>query len=75
MHKTMKVYCFNCNTQHCVIQKCAIPFFQVFNKCFVANQLWLETMKDFAIHVLGYSIEHHVFIHFGLRYHNGIAHD
>jgi hypothetical protein len=58
----------------CNPQMCDTPFW-VSKKCFGANQLWLETMKGIAILILGYSIEHHVLIHFGLHYQKGITHD
>jgi hypothetical protein len=53
---------------------CNTPF-QVFEKYFGANQLWLDIMKDIVIPILGYSVKHHVLIHFGLRYQKGITHD
>jgi hypothetical protein len=41
----------------------------------LGNQLLLDTMKGIVILTLGYSIKHHVLIHFGLRYDKGIVHD
>jgi hypothetical protein len=49
--------------------------FRVFKKCFGTNQLWLDTMKDIVILVLGYSIKHHVLIHVGLHYQKAFVHD
>jgi hypothetical protein len=37
---------------------------------FLSNQLSLDTMKGIIIPILGYSIKHHVLIHFGLHYLN-----
>jgi len=54
-----------CNPETCN------TLFLVSKKCFRANQLWLDTMKGIAIHVLGYF----VLINFGLHYQKGIARD
>jgi hypothetical protein len=41
----------------------------------LGNQLLLDAMKSIVILILGYSIKHHVLIHFGLCYEKGIVHD
>jgi len=75
MHKTMKVSClYRPNSTKipntCNPNTCNTPFW-VSKKCFRVNQLWLDTVKGIAIHVLGYF----VLIHFFLHYQKGIARD
>jgi hypothetical protein len=78
MHKTMKVSCsYTSNSTIiptlCNLKTCNVPF-QVSKKCCWGNQLSLDTMKGIIIPILGYFVKHHVLIHFGLCYMNGIAH-
>ncbi len=79
MHKIMKVFCLYTSNSiaipHIASSKNVQYPFSGIQEMLLGNQLLLDIMKGIIIPILGYSIKHHILIHFGICYEKGITHD